>query len=148
MLAVRTVNSYIGQETDLVILITGRTSGLGVAGEFILDPRLATVALSRAKHGLFIIGNIDYLTGQQAQVMKGFIDESLKEAPALNGKKYMKYLQNKRMDDQSAYGGNADILLDPADEKLGFIADLDCNKAYGWFEDSIDRKEPIERVYP
>ena len=64
------------------------------------------------------------------------------------GKKYMKYLQNKRMDDVSAYGGNAKILQDPTDEKLGFVADLDCNKAYGWFEDSIDRKEPIERVYP
>ena len=52
------------------------------------------------------------------------------------------------MDDTSAYGGNAEILLDPKDETIGFIADLDCNKAYGWFEDSIDRKQEIERVYP
>ena len=52
------------------------------------------------------------------------------------------------MDDKSTYEGNADILMDPTDEKVGFVADLDSNNAYGWFEDSIDRKDIIERVYP
>ena len=66
----------------------------------------------------------------------------------MNGKKYLKYLQSKRIDDKSTYGGNADILMDPTDEKVGFVTDLDSNKAYGFFEDDIDRKEPIEQVYP
>ena len=89
---VRTVNAIIGQEADIIILVTGRTEGLEVAEDFVLQPRLATVAVSRPKHGLFIIGNMDYLTVQEGGVMKRFVEASLEEAPIVDGPKYLKYL--------------------------------------------------------
>ena len=45
-LEVRTVNSYIGQEAGIIIFVTGRTSGHEIAQDFVLQPRLATVAVS------------------------------------------------------------------------------------------------------
>lgn len=89
---VRTVNAIIGQEADIIILVTGRTEGLEVAEDFVLQPRLATVAVLRPKHGLFIIGHMDYLTVLEGGVMKRFIEASLEEAPILDGPKYLKYL--------------------------------------------------------
>ena len=91
-LEVRTVNSYIGQEADIIILVTGRTSGHEVAQDFVLQPRLATVAVSRPKHGLFLIGNMDYLTAEEGGVMRRFVETALKETLAIDGPKYTRYM--------------------------------------------------------
>ena len=78
--------------------------------------------------------------------MKVFIEKSLKKVPALNGKKYLRYLKDKRMDDPSAYGGNMNILMDLTNDKERFVADTDRNKANGWLKDNIDQQALIERI--
>lgn len=50
---VNTIDSYQGQEKDVIILCTTRTSGIG----FLANPPRLNVALTRAKRCLVICGN-------------------------------------------------------------------------------------------
>ena len=54
---VSTVDSYQGQESDIIILSLTRSNGIG----FLRDYRRMNVALSRAKYGLYIVGNLENL---------------------------------------------------------------------------------------
>src|SRR5262249_43515717 len=63
---VRTVHSYIGEEADINILVTGQTKQPRIrTGEefnpFVHDNRIANVSLTRAKHGLFVIGDFNFI---------------------------------------------------------------------------------------
>lgn len=53
MLEVNTIDSYQGQERDVIILSCVRTNGVG----FLSDRQRINVALTRAKYALFICGN-------------------------------------------------------------------------------------------
>lgn len=53
VITVNTIDSYQGQEKDIVILTCVRTNGLG----FLSDYQRTNVAITRAKRGLYIIGN-------------------------------------------------------------------------------------------
>lgn len=50
---VNTIDSYQGQEKDIIILSTARTTGVG----FLANPQRLNVALTRAKKCLIICGN-------------------------------------------------------------------------------------------
>ena len=50
---VNTVDAYQGREKDIIIISTVRTNSLG----FLRDYRRMNVAITRAKHFLFIVGN-------------------------------------------------------------------------------------------
>ena len=53
---VGTVDSFQGQETDLVLISTVRSNPLQELG-FLLDPRRLCVAITRARRGLIIVGD-------------------------------------------------------------------------------------------
>ena len=50
---INTVDAYQGREKDIIIISTVRSHGLG----FLRDYRRMNVAITRAKHFLFIVGN-------------------------------------------------------------------------------------------
>ena len=53
---VSTVDSFQGQETDLVVFSATRSNGVGDLG-FCRDPRRLCVAITRARRGLVLIGD-------------------------------------------------------------------------------------------
>nr|CAD2198868.1 unnamed protein product [Meloidogyne enterolobii] len=90
-----TVDGYQAQEADLVILVTTRSSsradGLGDFSEFLKDDNRATVALSRAKHGLFVIA--DFETLRCGIVWNRFICRAT-EFTQIVGPEYLQVLQS------------------------------------------------------
>ena len=58
---VTTVDNYQGQENDIIILSLVRNNQKGTVG-FLRTPNRICVALSRARHGLFMFGNIEMLS--------------------------------------------------------------------------------------
>ncbi|KAM7186775.1 P-loop containing nucleoside triphosphate hydrolase protein [Rhypophila sp. PSN 637] len=58
---VHTVDSYQGEENDIVLLSLVRSPAYGNAAGFLDDQRRAVVAISRARIGFYIFGNIDNL---------------------------------------------------------------------------------------
>ncbi|CAG7854327.1 NFX1-type zinc finger-containing protein 1 [Serendipita indica DSM 11827] len=77
---IRTVDNFQGEEADVVILNTVRNFGpdkLGSIG-FLKSPNRANVALTRARHGLYVMGNGDLLAsnpGLWNQVVQYFRDQ-------------------------------------------------------------------------
>ncbi|KAE9610583.1 putative tetratricopeptide-like helical domain, uvrD-like helicase, ATP-binding protein [Lupinus albus] len=60
---VKTIDGFQGGELDIIILSTVRTSGSSSLG-FISSPQRTNVALTRARHCLWILGNSKILTSQ------------------------------------------------------------------------------------
>ena len=58
---VTTVDNYQGQENDIIILSLVRNNQNGAVGFLRISNRIC-VALSRARHGFFIFGNIEVLS--------------------------------------------------------------------------------------
>jgi hypothetical protein len=81
------VDSFQGREVDLEILVTTRSEEkssneeMASSTEFVLNNRRATTALSRARHGLVIIGNIDFIT--EGDVYGSFVRNAALETPIL-----------------------------------------------------------------
>jgi senataxin len=50
---INTVDAYQGREKDIIIISTVRTEGLG----FLNDYRRMNVAITRARHFLWVVGN-------------------------------------------------------------------------------------------
>ncbi|XGW34067.1 hypothetical protein V3C99_018102 [Haemonchus contortus] len=58
-----TVDSVQGREKNIVILLTTRTKFDPSRGEFLNDPHRLNVALSRCRHGQFVLGHEKSLAG-------------------------------------------------------------------------------------
>ena len=54
------IDAFQGKEKDFVIINTVRSNPNGEIG-FLKDVKRLNVSISRAKYGLIIIGNVDYL---------------------------------------------------------------------------------------
>nr|CAD2205197.1 unnamed protein product [Meloidogyne enterolobii] len=89
------VDGYQAQECDVVVLVTTRSSnrsgGLGDSSDFLRDDCRATVALSRAKHGLFLVGDIETLRG--GKVWSRFIDRA-SDFTMVVGQEYLNVLRS------------------------------------------------------
>lgn len=77
------VDEYQAQEADIVIVVTTRSKAregtLGESSEFLKDSRRATVALSRARHGLVLIGDLDVL--REGSVWGRFLEKACEGTP-------------------------------------------------------------------
>ena len=89
------VDGFQAQEADVIILLTTRSSnrvgGLGESSEFLRDECRATVALSRAKHGLFVVGDMETLKG--GRVWSRFIDRA-SDFTQIVGSEYLRVLKS------------------------------------------------------
>ncbi|KAL3100194.1 hypothetical protein niasHT_029924 [Heterodera trifolii] len=72
------VDEYQAQEADITVVVTTRSSyregNLSENSEFLTDSQRATVALSRARHGLFLIG--DFAVLSVGEVWQRFIERA------------------------------------------------------------------------
>ncbi|XP_057380709.1 NFX1-type zinc finger-containing protein 1-like [Daphnia carinata] len=64
---ITTVDNYQGEENDIIILSLVRNNAIKSVG-FLKTPNRVCVALSRARHGLFILGNIRLLAGSGSKL--------------------------------------------------------------------------------
>ncbi|WKX95132.1 hypothetical protein Q1695_011970 [Nippostrongylus brasiliensis] len=60
-ISLATVDSIQGREMDVVIVLTTKTAFATEAGEFLNDHHRMTVALTRCRHGQFVLGHVDSL---------------------------------------------------------------------------------------
>ncbi|XP_041361357.1 NFX1-type zinc finger-containing protein 1-like [Gigantopelta aegis] len=67
------VDNYQGEENDIILLSLVRSNLEGNVGFLKIDNRVC-VALSRAKHGLYVIGNFEILS-KQSDLWKNIIDD-------------------------------------------------------------------------
>ncbi len=69
-LEINTVDAYQGREKDIIVINCVRSNETGSLG-FLADERRVNVAITRAKHYLFVIGNSQTL--EQHPLLGGFI---------------------------------------------------------------------------
>ena len=58
---VNTVDNFQGEENRIILLSLVRSNGEGIVG-FLKEPNRVCVALSRAREGLYVMGNMNDLT--------------------------------------------------------------------------------------
>lgn len=71
---VNTVDAYQGREKDIIIISTVRTGGIG----FLRDYRRMNVAITRAKHFLWVVGNKNCL--QKDENWNGFVQQGCQKS--------------------------------------------------------------------
>lgn len=152
-LKVRTINAYIGNEADYVIVLTTRckTSNAASGLEWIHDSRLTVTALTRAKHAMWIIGDMAFLVPDTVQTneskMSKFIDLVATTTPPINGRLYEELCDHIAFNyKDSSYDPNYTIWsyfgsITPADHpnvlfntrtKRSYIADTVLGAKHGW----------------
>ena len=92
-LQVRTVHGFIEQETDISIIVTGAENGHGRETDWPYTKEPGNVAISRGKHGVIIIGNMDYIGADQAQSLVRFIRLSAEKCPIIDGERFRGMIQ-------------------------------------------------------
>ena len=65
-----TVDNYQGEENDLILLSCVRSNNKTNAIGFLKESNRVNVALSRAKHGMFIFGNAQFIDKVSAKIMQ------------------------------------------------------------------------------
>ena len=64
------IDSYQGEENDIILVSLVRSEALG----FVADPSRVCVAMSRAKHGLYVIGNLSKLFITRSNLWRSLVD--------------------------------------------------------------------------
>lgn len=77
---VSTVDNYQGEESDIIILTTVRSNNEGSIG-FLAESNRVCVALSRARHGMYILGNVPFLAAKDR--LWGMVQHELQETNAI-----------------------------------------------------------------
>ncbi|CAN0561747.1 unnamed protein product, partial [Ectocarpus sp. 12 AP-2014] len=65
-----TVDNYQGEESDVIISSFVRSNSGGQMG-FVGDPNRLNVAISRARHGMIVFGDIDFFTSDSVRNKSG-----------------------------------------------------------------------------
>ncbi|KAF8656766.1 hypothetical protein AX16_002444 [Volvariella volvacea WC 439] len=79
---IRTVDNYQGEEAKIVILSLVRNAGSQARRQtigFLKSTNRTNVALSRAKEGLYILGNAEQLRSSSSKMWRGVVDELANE---------------------------------------------------------------------
>jgi hypothetical protein len=82
---ISTIDNYQGEESEIIIVSTVRSNEQGSVG-FLGEPERVNVMLSRAKHGLLILGNMETLINAKSAKAKKLwvsVNESLVEQKAI-----------------------------------------------------------------
>ena len=117
---VRTVHSYIGEEADIHIVITSQnaapnlTRDENIQAPFTHTNRIANVSLTRARHGLFVIGDMNFLSDAEVaphSSMRKFITFVGQQTPAVDVDRYSDYMHANPATNPPQYAGN--LLIDP-----------------------------------
>ncbi|KAF8670228.1 hypothetical protein HU200_050759 [Digitaria exilis] len=80
---VKSVDGFQGEEDDIIILSTVRSNGRGVVG-FLADNQRTNVAITRARHCLWILGNADTLY-KSGTVWKDLVADAQRRKCIFNG---------------------------------------------------------------
>ena len=91
-LQVRTVHGFIGQETDVSIIVTGVAQGKHKVTDWVYTKEPGNVAISRGRQGVIIIGNMDYLADEKARSLGNFVRLTAERCPILDGEKFEEML--------------------------------------------------------
>jgi superfamily I DNA and/or RNA helicase len=73
-----TIDNYQGEENDIILLSLVRSNDTGHVG-FVSDINRACVALSRARLGLYVIGNFELLSAK-SDIWKKIVGDVKKSA--------------------------------------------------------------------
>ena len=137
-LEVRTVHSFVGQESDVVILVTGAPNGQCRDTDWLFTKEPGNVAISRGRHGLFVIGNVDYLADERAETLGRFVRLVAEKCPAISGQEYLNYVVNNGTRVQqwrnfATATQSAPLLWDSRhNDPRQLFARCDLNDRYNW----------------
>ena len=96
---IMSVDGFQANQSDVIVLVTSRSTLSDSDSpilDFIQDPRRTCVALSRARHGLIIIGNLRTL--RRGAIWNKYFTEALKTTHAVDSDKYLSLLQGEEVD--------------------------------------------------
>ena len=157
-LDVSTVSAYIGGETDVQILVTGadgpttcptqnQTDEFDQKPEnFVFNDQIATVALSRGAHALFIVGDMQYLASQRGSVLSKFLTYVEINTPALQPEEYLHLIT--RTDPVNIPTYNQDEYLISTEH---LVSNTEFNKMSRWKERwiafSLPNKPPVRNKH-
>jgi hypothetical protein len=116
---IKTVDSMQGREADIVVLLTVRSTENSElpeqAFDFIADERRCNVAMSRARHGLFVIGNFG--TMLRVPYWKRYAEFATALTPIVDGESYEAILEN--VNKGQGFGYNHGVLQGMRTLELG-----------------------------
>ena len=161
--SVHTVHAYVGNEADYVIVVTSRTKigiptdrvfGMpresklddkdeGSLTDFVHEPKTTTVALTRGKEALWVIGYMDYLAQFEANdkylsKMANFTRDVMTVSPPLDGLKYKKYLEEMTNSNQNEFRAeySSGILTESQES---FVGETKISIKLGWMPGAVTR---------
>ncbi|KAL3106932.1 hypothetical protein niasHT_012760 [Heterodera trifolii] len=97
---VHTVDSFQAKEADIIVLVTTRSGNTAeqtkgrLTSDFFKDSRRATVALSRARDGMFLIG--DFRTLQEGPVWQRFLTKAQEFVPIFTDE-YLRLMESTKI---------------------------------------------------